>query len=59
MSPLPVRMSKTTINRVAFALADAASHMDPDQNVLTALTEDYAEGVASVFERRDAAFKGR
>jgi enoyl-CoA hydratase len=42
--PLPVRMSKTTINRVAFALAESVSHMDPDQNVLSSLTEDYAEG---------------
>ncbi|MCC6717711.1 MAG: enoyl-CoA hydratase/isomerase family protein [Acetobacteraceae bacterium] len=59
MPPLPVRMSKTTINRVAFALADAASHMDPDQNVLTALTEDYAEGTAAFRERRKPRFTGR
>jgi enoyl-CoA hydratase len=57
--PLPVRMSKTTVNRVAFALADSVSHMDPDQNVLSALTEDYAEGTAAFRERRKPRFTGR
>lgn len=57
--PLPVKMSKTTINRVAFALADGLSHMDPDQNVLSALTEDFAEGTAAFRERRKATFTGR
>ena len=57
--PLPVRMSKTTVNRVTFALADAVSHMDPDQNVLTALTEDYAEGTSAFRERRKPRFTGR
>lgn len=57
--PLPVRMSKTTVNRVAFALAESVSHMDPDQNVLSALTEDYAEGTAAFRERRKPRFSGR
>jgi enoyl-CoA hydratase/carnithine racemase len=57
--PLPVRMSKTTVNRVTFALSDAISHMDPDQNVLSALTEDYAEGTAAFRERRKPRFTGR
>jgi enoyl-CoA hydratase/carnithine racemase len=57
--PWPVRMSKTTVNKVAFALADAISHMDPDQNVLSALTEDCAEGTAAFRERRKPRFTGR
>jgi enoyl-CoA hydratase len=57
--PLPARMSKTTVNRVTFALSDAISHMDPDQNVLSALTEDYAEGTAAFRERRKPRFTGR
>lgn len=56
---LPMRLSKTTVNRVTFALADLGSHMDPDENVLTALTEDYAEGTAAFRERRKARFTGR
>jgi enoyl-CoA hydratase/carnithine racemase len=57
--PLPVRMSKTTVNKVAFALADAVSHMDPDQNVLSSLTEDYAEGTRAFREKRKPRFTGR
>lgn len=57
--PLPVRMSKTTVNKVAFALADAVSHMDPDQNVLSGLTEDYAEGTRAFREKRKPRFTGR
>lgn len=57
--PLPVRMSKTTVNRVALALAEGTSHMDPDQNVLTSLTEDYREGTTAFRERRKPRFTGR
>ena len=57
--PLPVRMSKTTVNKVAFALADSVSHMDPDQNVLSSLTEDYAEGTRAFREKRKPKFTGR
>ena len=39
--PIPVRMTKTSVNRLAHALDDLAAHMDADQNVLTGLTEDY------------------
>jgi len=57
--PIPVRMSKASVNRLAHALDDLAAHMDADQNALTALTEDYKEGTSAFREKRKPVFKGR
>ena len=57
--PLPVRMVKTSVNRVTHALADVAAHMDVDQNVLTSLTEDFKEVTSAFREKRKPSFKGR
>jgi enoyl-CoA hydratase len=56
--PLSVAMTKLTVNRLAHALDDLASHMDVDQFALASLTEDHKEGVAAFLERRKARFKG-
>ena len=39
--PLAVAMTKLTVNRLAHALDDLASHMDLDQFALTSLSEDH------------------
>ncbi len=57
--PIPVAMTKLTVNRLAHALDDLASHMDRDQYALASLTDDHKEGVASFLERRKPRFKGR
>jgi enoyl-CoA hydratase/carnithine racemase len=57
--PLSVAMTKLTVNRLAHALDDLASHMDIDQFALASLTEDHQEGVAAFLERRKPRFKGQ
>ena len=59
LPPLPVAMTKTSINRLSGALDDLAAHMDTDQFALAATSEDHAEGVAAFLERRKPRFRGR
>lgn len=57
--PLPVMMTKLTVNRLAHALDDLASHMDLDQFALASKSDDHKEGVAAFLERRKPVFRGR
>ncbi|MBR0796217.1 enoyl-CoA hydratase/isomerase family protein [Bradyrhizobium jicamae] len=57
--PISVAMTKLTVNRLAHALDDLASHMDLDQFALASLTEDHKEGVEAFLERRKPRFRGR
>jgi enoyl-CoA hydratase/carnithine racemase len=59
LPPLPVTMTKSSINRLAGALDELAAHMDTDQFALASLTDDHKEGVAAFIERRTARFRGR
>lgn len=57
--PLSVAMTKLTINRLAHALDDLASHMDVDQFALASMSEDHKEGVAAFLGKRKPKFRGR
>ncbi len=57
--PIPVIMTKTSVNRLAGALDDAAAQMDRDQYALTNTSDDFREGVAAVVEKRKPRFRGR
>jgi len=52
-------MTKLTVNRLAHALDDLASHMDVDQFALASMSEDHKEGVEAFLERRKPKFRGR
>jgi enoyl-CoA hydratase/carnithine racemase len=56
--PVAVQMIKQSINAVSSSMDDALMHMDADQNILTTLTKDRAEGISAFFARRPANFKG-
>ena len=56
--PVAVQMIKQSVNAVANALDRAVMHMDTDQNLLTTMTEDRAEGIRAFLEKRDPAFRG-
>ncbi len=58
LPPLPVRMSKESINAAAHALAKATSYMDRDQYLLSAGSEDFKEGIRAFFQKRPPEFKG-
>jgi enoyl-CoA hydratase/carnithine racemase len=57
--PISAMMTKLTVNRLAYALDDLASHMDGDQFALASMSEDHKEGVAAFRERRKPKFRGR
>ncbi len=58
LPPLPVRMTKQTVNAVANALGSLTSHMDRDQYLLTTQTQDFAEAVSAWRDKRKPKFTG-
>ena len=51
-------MIKRSINRYASALDAAVMHMDADQWLLAAHSDDMKEAVTAFFEKRKPDFKG-
>jgi len=56
--PLPAQMIKQSVNAVVCALDRSIMHMDHDQWMLTASTDDYREGIRAFFEKRKPDFTG-
>ncbi|MGB1088979.1 MAG: enoyl-CoA hydratase/isomerase family protein, partial [Alphaproteobacteria bacterium] len=56
LPPLPVRMTKQSVNAAAMALANATTFMDRDQYMLAVSSSDFRESVKAFFEKRDPEF---
>ncbi len=57
--PIPVQMTKQTVNRLAGALDDMASQMEMDQFALATTSDDHREGVEAFIAKRKPVFRGR
>lgn len=56
--PIAAQMVKHSVNAVTSALDQAIMHMDADQFLLSAQTEDSMEGIDAFLEKRKPEFKG-
>ena len=57
-SPIPAQMIKRSVNAIVAALDNAVMHMDVDQNILSAMTEDRNAAIAAYRSKTEPQFKG-
>jgi len=58
LPPVPVRMTKQSVNAASGALHMATSFMDRDQFIVASSMEDAREGPRAFFEKRNGKFTG-
>lgn len=56
--PLAVQMIKQSTNQLAYALGNSIMHMDTDQNLLTATSEDRSKAIRGKLNSEPADFTG-
>lgn len=59
LPPIAVQMIKRSINKYTGALDNAIMHMDADQWLLTAHSEDMKEAISAFFQKRPPSYTGR
>ena len=59
LPPVAAKMIKRSVDRYAGALAALATQAESDQFLLMTKSEDFAEGLKSFQQKRDAVFSGR
>lgn len=59
LPPIAVQMIKRSINKYTSALDNAIMHMDADQWLLAAHSEDMKEAVSAFFQKRKPSYTGR
>ena len=57
-SPIAAQMIKQSVNALAGSMDRAVMHMDVDQNILSATTEDRAEAIRAYLAKAEPSFKG-